>query len=69
MERNNPKQLKLTSDVGELAEQVHRDYQSYSKTNMSFRTFGNMVMHEGLEMVALQMKVQNKHRKRRRING
>ena len=69
MERKNPKQLWLTDDVGVLAEKVHRQYQAGNNTNITFRDFGNMAMQEGLEMVALQMKVIKKHRKRRKING
>lgn len=69
MERKNPKQLWLTDKVGSLAEKIHRDYQAFSGTNITFRDFGNMVMREGLDMAVLQMKVLKKQRKRRRING
>ncbi len=72
MERKNPKQLWLDDEVAALAETIHLDYQSFTKKKMTFRKFGNMVMKEGLDMAALQMKVLKKHRKarkRRQING
>ncbi|KKL74256.1 hypothetical protein LCGC14_2066690 [marine sediment metagenome] len=69
MERKNSKQLRLDAEVGELAEQVHRDYQSYNRTSISFCAFGNLIMREGLDMAILQMKVKKKYRNRRKING
>ena len=49
MERKNPKQLRLTKDIGEAAESVHREYQvATGQHNLTFVEFGNLVFTEGL---------------------
>jgi len=67
MERNNPKQLKLTDEVGKLAEKVHLQYQAVFGVNMTFREFGNMVMRYGLHDAAVRK--PKGRRQRRKING
>lgn len=70
MERKNPKQLRLEPEVAIKAEEAHRDYQSAFKTSMSFHTFGNMAVLNGLDRI--HKATYNKRRqirKRRKING
>lgn len=70
MERKNPKQLRLGPEIAALAEEVHRDYRSAFKTDVSFQAFGNIVMRTGLSEMAVAIKnKRTRLRKRRRING
>lgn len=66
MERRNAKQLRLSKEMGEAAEKMHREYQvATSQHNLSFVDFGNLVLEKGL--IATQMLMNNNKSTKRKI--